>query len=135
MTVLLPSSTREALEYLAEVPHAIPIAGATDLFVHWPTQVAAHDRTYLDLSALRELRAYEWTDDALVLGGLTTYWDVMQDDRAGREFPLLFEAARQVGAVQIQARRGAVVRRRFSALELRVASPVVAAAGEYALLE
>jgi len=89
---------------LAATPNAIPVAGATDLFVHWPQQIDAHERPYLDLSGLEELRPYMWSDDALVLGALTTYWDLRQDDRVGREFPLLLEAARQVGAVQIQAR-------------------------------
>ncbi|HYT71368.1 MAG TPA: FAD binding domain-containing protein, partial [Gemmatimonadales bacterium] len=45
-----------------------------------------------------------WTADALVLGGLTTYWDVLSDHRVWEEFPLLVAAARQVGAVQIQSR-------------------------------
>src|SRR5213076_926249 len=35
---------------------------------------------------------------------LTTYWDVIRDARAAQEFPLLGNAARQVGAIQIQAR-------------------------------
>ena len=81
-----------------------PIAGATDLLVNWPERVDAHDQTYLDLSALHDLRAITWTDDALTLGALTTYWDVIQDKRARDEFPLLLNAARQVGAVQIQSR-------------------------------
>src|SRR5213079_3442717 len=45
-----------------------------------------------------------WTADMLVLGGLTTYWDVIRDERTREEFPLLVDAARQVGAIQIQAR-------------------------------
>src|SRR5206468_10946271 len=50
------------------------------------------------------LRPLRWTADELLLGGLTTYWDVIRDDRASQEFPLLVDAARQVGAIQIQAR-------------------------------
>src|SRR5207247_4850091 len=61
-------------------------------------------RTYVDLSRLDSLRPLRWTADELLLGGLTTYWDVIGDDRASREFPLLVDAARQVGAIQIQAR-------------------------------
>src|SRR5262249_4806276 len=34
----------------------------------------------------------------------TTYWDVMESREASAAFPLLAEAARQVGAVQIQTR-------------------------------
>jgi CO/xanthine dehydrogenase FAD-binding subunit len=82
----------------------IPIAGGTDLMVHWPGHLAAHDRTYLDLSHLEELKPLRWNEDELVLGALTTYWQVIQDPTAKAEFPLLEQAARQVGAIQIQAR-------------------------------
>lgn len=104
MSVLLPSTLSEACEMVAAVPGAVPMAGGTDLLVHWPLLAEAHDRTYVDLSGVEELRPHRWTDGELVLGGLTTYWDVIRDPRAREEFPLLEDAARQVGAVQIQAR-------------------------------
>jgi len=104
VNVLLPASLPEALDMLARDSAAVPMAGGTDLLVHWPVRVEAHDRTYLDLSRLEELKPLTWKPDELVLGGLTTYWDVIRDTRAGREFPLLVQAARQVGAIQIQAR-------------------------------
>ncbi len=81
-----------------------PIAGATDLLVHWPMNLAAKERDYLDLTRVDSLRPMQWTGDSLTLGALTTYWDVVRDERVGREFPLLVKAARQVGAVQIQSR-------------------------------
>jgi CO/xanthine dehydrogenase FAD-binding subunit len=102
--VALPETVAEALDLLAVDGPAVPIAGGTDLLVHWPTHVEAHDGTYVDLSALHELKPLRWTDSELVLGGLTTYWDVVRDARIRAEFPLLVAAARQVGAVQIQAR-------------------------------
>src|SRR5256885_2365671 len=101
---MLPGTVPEALEMLASDGAAIPIAGGTDLLVHWPVRVDAHDRTYMDVSRLDSLKPLRWTADVLTLGGLTTYWDVIQDERAEREFPLLVHAARQVGAIQIQAR-------------------------------
>jgi len=105
VSVLLPGSRREALELLARSNGAaMPIAGGTDLLVHWPQRQEEHDRAYLDLSGIAELRPVEWTPDALVLGGLTTYWDVIRDARVGRELPLLAVAARQVGSIQIQTR-------------------------------
>jgi len=104
VNVLLPSTLPEALDTLAHDAAAVPMAGGTDLLVHWPVRVEAHDRTYVDLSRLDELKPLTWKTDELVLGALTTYWDVIQDKRAGREFPLLVDAARQVGAIQIQAR-------------------------------
>jgi len=83
---------------------AVPIAGATDLLVSWPGRLEDHRKTYVDLSGLAGLRPLRWTGDELVLGGLTSYWDVIRDVRVRQEFPLLVAAARQVGAIQIQVR-------------------------------
>jgi CO/xanthine dehydrogenase FAD-binding subunit len=83
---------------------AIPVAGGTDLLVHWPERIEARTRTYVDLGRLAELRPLEWSDGALELGGTTTYWDVERDSEVAVRFPMLIEAARQVGAVQIQTR-------------------------------
>jgi len=104
VNVMLPGGVPEALDMLASDGAAIPMAGGTDLLVHWPVHVEAHERTYVDLSRLDPLKPLRWTADELLLGGLTTYWDVIRDARAGEEFPLLVDAARQVGAIQIQAR-------------------------------
>ncbi len=101
---MLPGTVPEALDLLASDGAAIPVAGGTDLLVHWPVRVDAHDRTYMDLSRLDALKPLSWTRDELTLGALTTYWDVIRDPRAAQEFPLLVDAARQVGAIQIQAR-------------------------------
>lgn len=103
MNVLTPTTLSEACDALA-TQKAIPIAGATDLLVHWPLRQAEHDKTYLDLSALSGLRSMTWTADTLHLGALTTYWDVLNDAQVARAFPLLTDAARQVGAIQIQSR-------------------------------
>jgi CO/xanthine dehydrogenase FAD-binding subunit len=100
-----PTTVAEAVGILARPgTPPTPIAGATDLLVHWPDNLRAKARDYLDLSRLAGLRAMHWSDDALTLGALTTYWDVIRDARCASEFPLLIEAARQVGAVQIQSR-------------------------------
>jgi len=104
MNVMLPGSVPEALEMLARDAALVPIAGGTDLLVHWPVRADAHEPTYVDLSRLDSLKPLRWTEDELILGGLTTYWDVILDARARAELPLLVDAARQVGAIQIQAR-------------------------------
>jgi len=104
VNVLLPASLPEALNQLASDATAVPMAGGTDLLVHWPVRLEAHERTYVDLSRLDSLKPLRWTEDELTLGGLTTYWDVILDARARAELPLLVDAARQVGAIQIQAR-------------------------------
>jgi len=104
VTVYLPGSLVEALELRARHPTATPIAGGTDLGVHWPQRMAGDPGDWLDLSGVSELRTHTWTDDALVLGAGTTYWDVIRNPKIAEALPLLVRAARLVGAVQIQAR-------------------------------
>ncbi|HWC06339.1 MAG TPA: FAD binding domain-containing protein [Gemmatimonadota bacterium] len=103
MRVLRPGSLGEALRMRA-AEDVVPMAGGTDLLVHWPVRPETRERTYLDLWSLEELTRLRWTDGWLELGALVTYWDVIRDGRAERELPILAEAARQVGAIQIQAR-------------------------------
>ncbi len=104
MPVLLPSSVSAACAMLAEDPARIPLAGGTDLLVAWPEHFAAHAATYVDLSKLAELATIAWSQETLVLGAATTYWDVLRDARVRDGFPLLASAARRVGALQIQTR-------------------------------
>jgi xanthine dehydrogenase small subunit len=99
-----PATLPQALEILAGERDVVPMAGGTDLLVHWPTRSSEHDQSYLDLSGLAELRGVRWTDGELQLGALATYWDVIADRQAAQELPLLVQAARLVGAIQIQAR-------------------------------
>ena len=104
MRLHLPTSFNEAVAIKARHPDAVPMAGGTDLLVHWPDNFSAHDKDYIDLSGLADARRIQWTDDYVELGALTTYWDTLGDERIWRELPLLVDAGRQVGAVQIQAR-------------------------------
>jgi len=104
VSVSFPASLPEALAILAERPEAVPVAGGTDLLVHWPARVAEHERDYVDLSGIAELKAIAFRNGELLLGALATYWDVIHAGRMREGFPLLVAAARQVGAVQIQAR-------------------------------
>ena len=105
MKVLRPSTLSQALEWLADptLSPVTPIAGGTDLLVSWHHR--GHDGfTMLDLSRLRELSPIRMHDDHLELGTLTTYWDVISNSSLADEFPLLVQAARVVGAIQIQTR-------------------------------
>jgi CO/xanthine dehydrogenase FAD-binding subunit len=102
--VTSPTSLADACRLLASDRALVPIAGATDVLVHWPVRTAEHDKSYLDLLRIKELRHITWADDSLTLGALATYWNTIQDTRVVQEFPLLIDAARQVGAIQIQSR-------------------------------
>ncbi len=104
MRVLTPKSLDEALGLMAGSPTPTPVAGGTDLLVSWHHR-AKETLALLDLSRLGgQLSAMRLTDEFLELGALTTYWDVIESAEVSRAFPLLAEAARQVGAVQIQTR-------------------------------
>lgn len=107
MKAVRPADLAAAVELLAERKAddpLVPIAGGTDVLVHWPVRPDARDRDYLDLTGLAELRGVRWSDEAFELGALASYWDVIVDRRANEEFPILVAAARQVGAIQIQSR-------------------------------
>lgn len=104
MQVLMPTTLSEACKLLADDSSVVPIAGGTDIMVHWPSKLNEQERTYLDLTGLPELNGIEWAEHELLLGATTTYWQTISDRQVATEFPLLVDAARQVGAVQIQSR-------------------------------
>ena len=104
MKVRFAATAADACAVLADDPAVVPLAGGTDLLVHWPDRHAAHDATYLDLGRVAGLRAHRWTDDTLLIGATTTYWDLIRDPRTAERLPLLVDAGRLVGAVQIQSR-------------------------------
>ena len=62
--VYTPDSLEAALDILADEPGAVPVAGATDLFVHWPQKLEDHGKTYVDLSRIGSLEGHRWTDRA-----------------------------------------------------------------------
>lgn len=105
MRVERPGGLAAALALLSDPDGPlVPLAGGTDILVHWPVRPDARAREYLDLQRIDGLRGIRWSEEALELGALATYWDAITDPRMGAEFPMLVEAARQVGAIQIQSR-------------------------------
>jgi CO/xanthine dehydrogenase FAD-binding subunit len=80
-----------------------PIAGATDLYVslNFGTLVP---RRFVDIWGLRELREIAIRGERLVLGGLVTYTQIIASPIVAGWLPMLVEASRQVGGVQIQNR-------------------------------
>jgi CO/xanthine dehydrogenase FAD-binding subunit len=81
----------------------VPIAGATDLYVSLNFGTLA-PRRFVDIWGLRELREIAIRGDRLVLGGLVTYTQMIESPVVSGWLPMLVEAARQVGGVQIQNR-------------------------------
>jgi len=81
----------------------VPMAGCTDLYValNFGTLTATR---FVDLWGLKDLRGIERGPDAIRIGALTTYSDLLASPLVGKELPMLAAAAREVGGVQIQNR-------------------------------
>jgi CO/xanthine dehydrogenase FAD-binding subunit len=95
---LRPSSLQEALEALAATGGTV-LSGGTDIF---PPLV---DRPLMgpviDISALREIAGIRQTESHVVIGGRTSWAEIVKSSLP-RGFDGLKAAAREVGSVQIQ---------------------------------
>jgi len=98
-----PRSVREALTMLRDDGPLVPLAGATDLYVslNFGTLAAAR---FLDLWSLEPLRRIEMRGEMLSLGALVTYTGLTRSRLVRQRLPMLIEAARLVGGIQIQNR-------------------------------
>jgi CO/xanthine dehydrogenase FAD-binding subunit len=100
----VPADLPETLALLSLEPGVWqPFAGGTDLMVLLESGKLPHKR-FLSLSKLAELRGFETTSDAVTMGALTTYTDVLNHPVLQSEFPLLCSAARETGSVATQNR-------------------------------
>ncbi|MBA3340588.1 MAG: FAD binding domain-containing protein [Gemmatimonadaceae bacterium] len=119
------SSLTEALAILRDEART-PIAGATDVYVALNFGTLKPKR-FLDIWALDELRSISLSGDTLVIGSLTTYTSLIQSPIVGERLPMLVEASRLVGGVQIQ-NRGTIGGNVANASPAGDALPVLAAA-------
>jgi xanthine dehydrogenase small subunit len=106
--VLRPRHLKDALMMMRvaadEGKPLVPMAGGTDLFVTLNAGQKPAAR-YLDLWRLDKLRGVESKGKrGLVFGGLATYSDCIESRAVHKRLPILVEASRQVGGVQIQNR-------------------------------
>lgn len=96
------SSVSEALAILRD-ENRTPIAGATDLYVALNFGTLA-PRQFLDIWDLDELRTISVHDDKLVIGALTSYSSLIRSQIVAERLPMLVQASKLVGGVQIQNR-------------------------------
>ena len=99
-----PTTVAEALKLMRKTPQATPIAGCTDVFVglNFGTE---QNELYVNLWALDELRGIQRKrDGTLVIGALATYTDMIRSPLVRKQVPMLVDASRLVGGVQIQNR-------------------------------
>jgi len=81
----------------------VPLAGATDLYVSLNFGTLT-TRRFVNLWGLRPLGRIGMRDDTLSIGALATYTDMIGSRHVRRHLPMLVEAAREVGGMQIQNR-------------------------------
>lgn len=96
------ASLGEALAILRD-DRRTPIAGATDLYVALNFGTL-EPRRFLDIWAVDELREISMKGKTLVIGALASYTSLIRSPLLATHLPMLVEASRQVGGVQIQNR-------------------------------
>jgi CO/xanthine dehydrogenase FAD-binding subunit len=99
-----PNSLDEAYKLLAERGRrAKIIAGGTDLMV--ALNAGSLDaKEFIDIWGLNELRGVDDEGEAIRIGALTTYTQLIKSSVVQISVPALVEASRTVGAIQIQNR-------------------------------
>jgi len=104
--VLRPRHLKDALMMMRvaadEGRPLVPLAGGTDLFV--TLNAGGKPGRYLDLWRLDKLRGVDGKGKRLSFGGLATYTDCIESKAVHKRLPILVDASRQVGGVQIQNR-------------------------------
>lgn len=96
------SSVEHALELL-RTESRTPLAGATDLFVELNFGILK-PRRFVDILGLDALREIGLRGDTLVIGALATFSALIRSPLVQARLPMLVEAGRLVGGVQIQNR-------------------------------
>ena len=99
-----PRTLLEALELLAGAPNMWqPMAGATDLMVAFAAGRLRNPR-FMNMWQLNELRGIRAEKEAITLGALTTYSDVLHHPELRSALPLLAAAAAETGGIATQNR-------------------------------
>jgi xanthine dehydrogenase small subunit len=102
-TLARPVRLKDALLIRQQNPGITPLAGCTDVYVSLQFGQPPGTR-YISLELLQQLRFIRADGDSLRIGALTTYTDVIRDPLIAQRLPILAEAAREIGGIQIQNR-------------------------------
>jgi xanthine dehydrogenase small subunit len=103
LEVLTPRTLAEALRMLRDEEGVVPLAGATDLYVGLNFGTL-EPRRFVNLWGLGPLRRIAMRGDTLSIGALATYTAMIRSRQVQRRLPMLAQAAREVGGMQIQNR-------------------------------
>ena len=101
--LLTPRTVGDALRMLRDEEGAVPLAGATDLYVSLNFGTL-EPRRFVNLWGLRQLGRIGMQGDTLSIGALATYTAIIRSRHVQRRLPMLVQAAREIGGLQIQNR-------------------------------
>jgi CO/xanthine dehydrogenase FAD-binding subunit len=98
-----PRTIAQALRMLRDEKPLVPIAGCTDVYVALNFGTHPPSR-FIDLWRIAALRKIEMRAGVLSIGALATYTNIIRSRLVTKRLPMLVEAAREIGGVQIQNR-------------------------------
>jgi CO/xanthine dehydrogenase FAD-binding subunit len=133
LTLLEPTSLRDALRMLRAEGPLTPMAGCTDLYVSLNFGTLPETR-FINLWRLDGLRRIEDRRGVLSIGALVTYTQLMRSASVRKLLPMLAAAAAEIGAVQIQ-NRGTIGGNVANASPAGDTLPVLAAADSIVVLQ
>jgi len=96
-----PSSVKDALKMLTDLPDAKLLAGGHSLLPLMKLRLASPAHL-IDLGRIEALRQIRADGSVLVIGALATHWMIESSEAVKRYSPLLAETARKVGDVQVR---------------------------------
>jgi len=102
LDVITPRTLDEALDFLRREEKGTKIiAGGSDLIVQLRDGIIQPSKL-LNILALKDLRFIKNSTGTIRIGALTTYTDIVHDEITRKHGWVLAQAAKQIGAVQLQ---------------------------------
>ena len=99
-----PPTLPEALALVYSNPSKFPVlAGGTDIIVQWKSGII-NPSGIIDISAVDELAVIIEKEDSVEIGALATHAQIAANKIVGRHLPVLSDACKSIGALQIQNR-------------------------------
>lgn len=95
-----PKSLKEALQLKKTIAGAKFISGGTDLLIQIKNR-ELQPSALISLGSIQELSTIE-VDGGARIGALSTICDIIQNPELGHNYPVLVEAAKRLGSVQIR---------------------------------
>ena len=98
-----PKDLPQALEYLRQMPGALPLAGGTDLMVKM-RRGKLRPPALVDIKDLEACRGIAREAGHLSIGALTDFQELLESDLVRDRFEVLHQAARVMGCYEIRRR-------------------------------